>query len=56
MNMLNSGLADDPPKYGRFGDQILRSQFGARSDAKPVSALLIALRAKPRAEGMTYGH
>jgi hypothetical protein len=27
--------AHDPPKRGRFGDQITRSPMGARSDAKP---------------------
>jgi len=31
MNMLSLCLAHDPPKYGRFGDQILRSSNSARA-------------------------
>jgi len=30
MNMLSLCLAHDPPKYGRFGDQIMRSLNSAR--------------------------
>src|SRR5882757_8475657 len=38
MKMLYPCLAHDPSKCWRFGDQILRSpEFGARSDAKPIS-------------------
>jgi hypothetical protein len=54
MKMLDLCLAHDPPKRGRFGDQISLPNIGARSAANRFPLLLIALRAERQAEGTTY--
>jgi hypothetical protein len=57
MNMLSLRLAHDPPKYGRFGEQILRSLNAARDRTQNrYGLLLIALQAERQAEGNTDGY
>ena len=57
MNMLSLCLAHDRPKYGRFGDQIMRSLNSARDRTQnPYRLLLIALRAERQAEGNSDGY
>jgi hypothetical protein len=52
MKMLYSCLAHDPPKWGRFGDRIMRSLKLERYRTQHrYPLLLIALRAERQAEG-----
>jgi hypothetical protein len=55
MKMAYPCLAHDPPKCWRFGDQIMRF-FELERDwtQNRYPLLLIALRAKRQAEGITY--
>jgi hypothetical protein len=56
MNTLSLCLAHDPPKDGRFGDQIMRLNSARDRTQNPYRLLLIALRAERQAEGNSDGY